>query len=341
MSLKLHAPRQGKSPNWTIRGSYLGVAVDRSARTSSRADALKILRTIKHQIERGAFARPGEKTFLDAAADYMAHTGNDRFLEPIVNSIGERPLREVDQDLIDQTAIKLYPSATPATRNRQVHTPISAVLHHAGVDLRLRRPKGWRGNRRVHWLTPDQAFRVFEAADKEDAEFGVFVRVLNYTGARLGEALSLTVDQVDLARQSVYCPTTKNGEPRNIHLPPVLVEALADLVKVDRAGQRLFRFIKCGRLYKLLKTVKTATGPDVAFVTFHTFRHTWATWMRQYAGADLQSLIGTGAWRDKASVERYVHVDTNAESRRADKLPVETTWKPLEKTTNPLEKQRA
>ena len=341
MSLKLVPPRQGKSPNWTIRGSYLGLAVDRSARTSSRADALKALRALKHEIERGAFARPGEKTFLDASVNYMANTGNDRFLEPIVNAIGKLPLREVTQDLIDQTAIRLFPTATPATRNRQVYTPICAVLRHAGVDRPLRRPKGWRGNKRVHWLTPPQAFRLFEAADKLDAEFGSFLRFLCYTGTRLGEALSLKVDQIDLERRSAYCPATKNGEPRNIHLPPVVVEALADLVNADRAGQRLFRFAKCGRLYNLLKTVKTAVGPDVAFATFHTFRHSWATWMRLYAGADLQSLIGTGAWRDRASVERYIHVDTNAESRRADLLPVEKAWKQLEITTNPLEKQRA
>jgi len=50
--------------------------------------------------------------------------------------------------------------------------------------------------------------------------------------------------------------------------------------------------------------------PDfrLRFVTFHIFRHTWATWMRMYGGADLQGLAGTKNWRDPRSVARYAHV---------------------------------
>lgn len=37
---------------------------------------------------------------------------------------------------------------------------------------------------------------------------------------------------------------------------------------------------------------------------FHIFRHTYATWMRRYAGADEATLIATGAWKDAKSVKR-------------------------------------
>jgi hypothetical protein len=36
----------------------------------------------------------------------------------------------------------------------------------------------------------------------------------------------------------------------------------------------------------------------LSWVTFHTFCHTWATWMRRFGGADLQGLVATGRWRD-------------------------------------------
>src|SRR5205085_1802819 len=106
----------------------------------------------------GAFHVPGEKTFLNAAVDYMAAHDDHRFLEKLVEHFGNKPVRAISQDDVNNAAIKLYPKASPATRNRQVHTPVSAILKHAGIDLTLRRPKGWRGNKRTDWYTQENAF---------------------------------------------------------------------------------------------------------------------------------------------------------------------------------------
>ena len=43
MPLKLVPPRKGKSPNFTIRGSYLGIAVDKSSGTHKRSVAHTVL----------------------------------------------------------------------------------------------------------------------------------------------------------------------------------------------------------------------------------------------------------------------------------------------------------
>jgi integrase len=57
------------------------------------------------------------------------------------------------------------------------------------------------------------------------------------------------------------------------------------------------------------------------FVGFHTFRHTWATWLRRYGGADVQGLVATGNWRDPRSAARYAHVEPRDEWARVEKLP--------------------
>jgi len=57
------------------------------------------------------------------------------------------------------------------------------------------------------------------------------------------------------------------------------------------------------------------------WVNFHTFRHTWATWMRQYGGADVEGLVATGNWRDARSARRYAHVVARDEWRRVEALP--------------------
>jgi integrase len=82
----------------------------------------------------------------------------------------------------------------------------------------------------------------------------------------------------------------KNDLPRGVHLPPELVTALANHPEgLERGTQKAFRFRKNGRLYNLMAKVKKNAGEDLAFVTFHTFCHTWATWMRRYGKIDARA----------------------------------------------------
>src|SRR5689334_11288316 len=132
MPLKLVPPRQGKSPNWTIRGTYLGARIDRTSGTADKRLAAKRLAQIQREIECAAFARPGEPTFAGAALKYIDSGGDDRFILKLAEYFGETPLSRIDQATIDKAAAALYPRASPATRNRQVYTPVSAVLKGAG-----------------------------------------------------------------------------------------------------------------------------------------------------------------------------------------------------------------
>lgn len=342
MPLKLIPPRQGKSPYFYVRGTHRGVSMDRSTKETVEASARKWLRRWKDDIDRGEISRPGDPTFLDAAVSYMASTGQERFLQPVIERLGSERLDAIDQAMIDSTAIALYPMASAPTRNRQVYTPVSSVLKHAGVKFELRRPKGWRGSKRTDWCQPEQAFRIFDAARGIDPEFEAFLIFLCYTGARLSDALDLRCDRLIIGEGFAYFEQTKNDDPRGVHLPPVVVAALANHPRgLARGRLKVFRFRKCGRLYTLMDKVKAAAGADVAFVTFHTFCHTWATWMRRYAGLDTRGLVGTGRWRDEQSAARYEHVVVSEEARKADLLPtpqrstkrqsVENPWKPIKK----------
>lgn len=329
MPLKLIPPRIGKTPYWSVRGTYLGVYLDRSTKAHGRSQAAKFLAKWKGEIERGTFASPSEPTFLDAAVRYMADTGNERFVRPVLEYFGSRSRKSIDQQAIDDASLALYPNATAATRNRQVHTVVSAILKHAGDPSKLRRPKGWRGKKETHWLWPEQAFKIFEVAGKIDPEFGIFLVTLCYTGMRLGEATErFRIDALSLQEGFGYVPLTKNTEPRAVHLPPVVVAALANHPRgLDRPGQTVFKFRKNGRIYALLNQVRSAVGPSITIKGFHTFRHTWATWMRRYGGLDTTGLIATQAWKDPASARRYEHTIASEESRKADLLPVEKSWK--------------
>jgi integrase len=318
MPLKLIPPRKGHSPNWSIRGTYLGRYVERSARTGKRAVAAKILAGIERQIERGELAEPGEATFASAAASYMKAGGERTYLKKILEHFGDKPLREIGQAEIDAAANQLYPSGSPATRNRSVYTPISAVWKHAGNTAALKRPRGSSGNKATAWLWPEQAEALFQEAQKIDPRFAALCITLCYTGLRLSEALGLTWNAVRLDDGYAYIPDTKNDEPRAVFLPQVAVAALAGLP----SGGKVFRFAKSGHLYSLLRATAARAGVDLPERSaFHIFRHTYMTWMRRYAGLDELGLLALGTHKDRKSVARYTHTVVSEEAKKAALLP--------------------
>jgi hypothetical protein len=124
-------------------------------------------------------------------------------------------------------------------------------------------------------------------------------------------------------RRAGAVPKTKNGEPRPVFLPPHLVAALRTHPRgLDRPGERVFRFSKNGYIYRLLREAAAKAGVTLPKrAAFHIFRHTYGTWLRRYAGMDTRGLVGTGAWKDRKSAERYTHVVVSEEAKRAALLP--------------------
>lgn len=323
MPIKLIPPRKGFSPFYYGRGTHIGKFVSRSTKACERKVAREIIKSWEREIESGLFGGKGEPTFSSATVSYIQGGGERVYLTRLLKHFGEKPLREIDQAAIDNAAAALYPRASPATRNRSVYTPVSAVLRHAGVRLDLRRPKGAQGQQLTGWLAEDKAFPLLETAFALDAEFGIYLILLLYTGCRLSEPLNATCDDLNLAAGELFVGRTKNGEPRRVFLPATVVTALANHPRgLDRQGRRIFRFTKSGHLYGLLKQAAANAGVVLpARQKFHILRHTFATWLRRHAAADIDTLLATGAWKSPQSARRYMHMALNEEAQRANLLP--------------------
>ena len=170
MPLKLVPPRKGKSQNFTIRGSYLGIPVNKSSGAHKRSVALGVQRKLELAIESGEYP-PKEvaacrgKTFLTAAVGYLEAGRRPRYVSRLIKHFGETPLDQIDQAAIDEAAVTLHPLASPATRNVSVYTPISAILVHAGIKIKIRRPKGAEGRVVTDWLRQEDAAGIIQAAD--------------------------------------------------------------------------------------------------------------------------------------------------------------------------------
>jgi hypothetical protein len=159
----LRLSKRQDSPNWYARGTYLGVTVDESLKTSDRGQAERLLAKLQNQIfeqqMRGS-VRTAEG-FAAAALRYMESGGQRRYIAPLLSHFRELSIDQIDQQAIDSAAAILYPKCSPATRNRRVHTPISAILKFGGVARDIRRPKQPPGV--VRWLTLDEASRLIAA----------------------------------------------------------------------------------------------------------------------------------------------------------------------------------
>jgi integrase len=228
MPLKL--VKRPKTPHWIMRGTVRGISIEESTRTSDRGLAEEI--RIKREAElltQSIHGRGATATFAAAALSYLEQGSARRFTAKVIEHFGTTLLAHIGQDAIDQGARKLFPNGSPATRDRQFYSVVSAILHHAAkrgwcAEPVIGRPKKPRG--RIRWIKIEEANRLVEACGEHLRPLVIFML---YTGARTGEALWLVWEDVDLGRAHVSFPETKNGEARGVSLHPRVVAALANL----------------------------------------------------------------------------------------------------------------
>jgi integrase len=285
-------------------------------------------------LQTSIFGRKGTATFLEAAVNYMEAGGERKYLKRLLEVIAATPLAQISQDTIDRTAKLLYPNAAPATLNRQVYTPISAVLKFSALrglceHRPIQRPSQSRG--RVRWITPAEAERLIAASAPHLRPLVIF---LLYTGARTSEALYLDWRQVDLGRAQVHFDKTKNGDARGVPLHPRVIDALNGLGWRD---QQVFRRPD-GRAYALksegggqIKTAFRGACRRAGILNFspHDCRHTWATW-HYAANRDLPGLMVLGGWKSEKMVLRNVHVNVGHLAHSIAALPWGNTGDPCD-----------
>jgi integrase len=319
--------KRDDSPNWYARGVFLGQRVDESLGTADRGQAERLLEKIQADIleQKSSRAVRPAQTFAAAVNNYIDRGGEMRFLEPLARHFRETPIDQIDQAAIDHAALTILPRASFATRNRQVYTPMSAILRTASVQITIRRPKMPEGI--IRSLTHDEAPRLLDASAPHLRPLVMFLLL---TGARAGEALWLDWRHVDLARAHVSFPKTKNGKARGIALHRDLVAELANLPHRD--GEVFRR--PDGKPYERPKSLDdTSAGTriknafnaacrraDIENFRVHDCRHTWASW--HYAQhKDLVMLKRQGGWKTLAMVLRYAHQNSDRDREAIDALP--------------------
>lgn len=324
MALKLK--RRNRSSYWQITGTLCGVRVRESTGTDKK-DIAERLRLQREQEILEASAQTSHYTVAHAVVEYIENGGEDQYLKKIVDTLGRVPLDEITQDKIDQAARQVYGAFKKgekgtkrtykkSTIRRQFYVPLAAVLHYA-ADI------GWTHYRRVkmpkaerpppEWAEPDWFNKLWPHCDKMLKALTVF---LPLTGCRIQECLDLQWKDVNLKEGWAYIRYTKTKEHRTVYLPEPVVK---ELKVIKKKKGRVFDYKDRDEVRRRLKT---ACGKaEIPYMSTHKIgSHTYATWMRRYAGMDARGLLATGRWKDQKSANHYTHTIVSEEARKADAL---------------------
>lgn len=261
------------------------------------------------------------RTFRDAAADYVQHGGEAKYLDPIVDMLGDRWLDDLAPFDIRQTAVSLYPDHTNSTRNRQAITPARAVLGH-GYDrgwcplMRIRNFKVDRPKPKV----PASAVWMFaflrQCAADDLPHLAALVLFMNQTGARVSEACRLRWPEVDLTQRKVTLLKTKTSTFSVRYLTDEMVARINALPREE--GVPVFRYSSRFSVNERIRAVCQRAA--ISYKSPHVVgRHSFAT-NALAGGADIKSAMEAGDWR---SVEVFVGIyahPMNAGRRVADQF---------------------
>lgn len=315
MPLKL-VKRKGSSV-WHVRGTIKGRRVEEStgARDRRLAEQYRAKREADILTEI-TFGRAAVATFAQAAAGYVSAGGEARYVAKLIAHFKDRALRHIDQDAAEEAIEALYPEASGATINRQVFTPMTAIMRYAAGRKWCDVPTFTRreaGQARTRWLREHEAAALIQASADH---IRPMVVLMLYTGARLSEAMFLEWRNVDLSRGLVVYEDTKNGDTRGVPLHPAALAALANMPwksgRVFRDERGLPYDEQAGPHWQIRPEWRAARkaaglGDDV---TPHILRHTWASW-HYAANRDVYALMKLGGWRQISMVQRYTHLNVD------------------------------
>ncbi len=317
--------RKASDGSWIADVSINGVR--KTAKCKTRAEALArkrefldlLLKREAKQVHRSVF------TLIEARAlslrirwSGMAYERTAAiYSQEAVNYFGAAfPCEELTATLVDEWRQALAAKGNKASTINKKVAAIRAMLSDAHLHGHLaevpRMPRQLRmQNTKDRVFSPEEVAgfcRVFrELGEPAAADLLVF---LLETACRWGEAERLKGQDVDLAKGRVTFWATKNGKPRSVPLTRRAIDALKTHMPAVR-GHRVWPY-SYNRFEYLFDRAKDAMGlGEDRALTIHTTRHSCATRLAS-KGIPLHQLMAFGGWTSLASVQRYLHLHTDA-----------------------------
>jgi len=280
--------------------------IRKSLRTKSKDVAARQVTEIEKKYWDGHFDGPeAVLTFSQAARLYRNAGKSGRFLAPVEKYFGVTLVKDITEGAIHTMAKELYPTCAGASLNRLAIVPAQAVINHAAKS-KLCQPIAVE---RYEVSTKVKDIATMEWIDKFRVEAGPHVGAIALfmflTGCRIGEAVDVKWEDVDLHAKTVLIRESKLSKERVSNLPAPLVVALANLPHLD--GRGVFGYVNPGDLNNAWEgAIRRA---KIKRLTPHSCRHGFATGLLR-RGVDVVTVAWLGGWKDATQVlKTYGHAN--------------------------------
>jgi integrase len=220
-------------------------------------------------------------------------------------------------DLTRQDVARLHHArrATPTEANRALAV-LSTMFNLAerwgerpDSSNPCRHVEKYRQRRRERMLSTDELARLGDVLAGYDGSpyYAAAIKLLVFTGARLGEILALQWQWIDFERGEARLPDSKTGA-KTIHLPPPALAVLAELPLVEGNPHVIVGGVAGAALVNLEKpwrAIRKTAGLDD--VRLHDLRHSFAS-VAASGGMGLP-IIGKMLGHTQAqTTQRYAHL---------------------------------
>lgn len=318
MPIKLY--RRKGSDIWHYRGTVAGNRLRGSTRTANREIAARIASEVENRQFKRRLDGPHEVlTFPQAVALYLKAGKSERFLPKLEDYWKDTKVKDMTPGALKQCAIDLYPDASGATRNRQVLTPLMAIINHSAelelcpyirIKKRFEYEAAIKRPVTLQWLDHFCAH-----AEPLCAALAIFMFA---TGCRISDARRLQWSDIDFHSQTILIQKTKNKMQRHAHIPQRLLVALANLPRDKNAKREPGPFERPETSLRrawdrsIAAAGQAAGESGFARLTFHSCRHGFATKLLQ-DGVDVVTVAKLGGWSGADQVlKTYAHAKEDA-----------------------------
>lgn len=283
-------------------------------------------------------------TFREAVEAYAAYArANHKHIDPPFEQYEYHCKRHIDSTLIDSfTAEK-----AEALKHRLEKRGLSAQSVHHALNF-LRRVVNYAiatkhakhnpftvlpggifqmprvENKRERYLTPAECHTILEELAKRSPQTWHMAQLSLHTGMRATEIFSLRHEDIDPIAQRLYI-RAKGGRRETVSAPAHIIEMLLSMPKHPDSPY-LFP-MPDGSLRKktpvTFRTIVEELGLQAPMgspqhISFHVFRHTFASLLAQSGKVDIHELMKLMRHRSLEMTMRYAHLIPSETARKVD-----------------------
>ena len=192
---------------------------------------------------------------------------------------------------------------------RPDYTYLKELFRHLRTELAVVVPKQ---QRKLPYVPSEEEIQRYYAAvwAGQNLQDVVLIKLLLYTGVRVGEVVKIQLDDVDLGQCQIQITNGKGGHDRRVPFPPTFKEALGLHIQAQRQKRATYLFESSWKraysergVRKILARYSQAAG-FAAPISPHQLRHFFLTWLKKQ-GIDDAAIQPYSGHASRQSLEIY------------------------------------